>query len=272
MSIVLSAALSKGGVGKTTSSINLGAGLAEHGMRVLLIDMDPGRHLSNSLGIPAQNSKHTITALMTAVINEIDIEELLVKSIVQVGRLFCIPSSRALAGVASLLAVKQNAGAVYSDEGDIKSEFVLKQIIEKLSDDFDYIIIDCGPSTDLLTINALVASHKVIIPVQAHFLPEEGLEAFIGIVGNIKQRFNPQLEIGGILITMYQGATNLCRSVQQDIQNRYGGGYRVFRQPVPHSIKVAESPAFGRPVLSHDPANQAAQAYRMVVKELMEDG
>jgi chromosome partitioning protein len=121
----------------------------------------------------------------------------------------------------------------------------------------------------LLTINALAASNEVIIPVQAHYLPEEGLGSFLETVRKIRMSLNPGLEVGGILLTMYQGATNLCRGVQRDIRGRFGGTYRVFQQPIPHSIRVAEAPAFKKSIFGHDPSNPAVQGYREMAREVL---
>ena len=166
--------------------------------------------------------------------------------------------------------MRQSAASVYADFIGVKSEYILKEIILKVSNRYDYIIIDSGRSLDLLTINALAASNEVIIPVQAHYLPEEGLGSFLETVRKIRMNLNPKLEVGGILLTMYQGSTNLCRSVLQDIRARFGDSYRVFQQPIAHSIRVAEAPAFKRTIFEHDPTNPAAQGYREMAREVLE--
>jgi chromosome partitioning protein len=270
MSKIYSVASAKGGVGKTTTSINLGAALAEFGNRVLLIDNDPERHLSNSLGIAA--TKYSISTLMSAVLNDMELDDLLPSCIVTAGKLDCIPSSPALAGMASQLTIKQNSVQMFTDStGAVKSEYVLKQITDHIGGRYDYIVIDCGRSLDMLTINALVAAQSVIIPVQAHYLPEEGLGSFLETIEKIRTNLNPTLEIAGILITMYQVATNLCRSVRQDVTERFGSDYRVFSQPIMHSIKVAEAPAFKQSIFEYDSANKAAQGYLTMAKELLEN-
>jgi chromosome partitioning protein len=272
MSGIYSVCNAKGGCAKTTTAINLGAALAEQGHKVLLIDNDPERHLSNALGFPERKTKYTLASLMNAVLNETDIETMLAESILAAGNLACITSNRTLAGVAARLAVKQSTALPFGDEGDIKSEFVLKAVTDALAERFEYIFIDCGPSADLLTINALVASNKVIVPVQAHCLSADGLDAFIEIVKRVKRKLNPDLEIDGILITGYQGATNLCRSVREDITQRFGEEYRVFGRPIAHSIKAAEAPAYGKTILEHDPAGAAAAGYRETAREVLMNG
>jgi chromosome partitioning protein len=272
MAHIYSICNAKGGCAKTTTAINLGAALAEQGHSVLLIDNDPERHLSNALGFPAGKAKYTLASLMNAVLNETDIETMLGESILATGNLACITSNQTLAGVAARLAVKQGTALPFGDEGNIKSEFVLKAVTDALDGSFEYILIDCGPSTDLLTVNALVASDRVIIPVQAHYLSEDGLDSFIEIVGRVRRKLNPDLKVGGILITMYQGATNLCRSVREDIMQRFGEEYRVFAGPIPHSIKAAESPAYGKTILDHDPAGAAAAGYREMAREVLMNG
>ena len=270
MTQIYSIASAKGGVGKTTTAVNLGAALSTSGNNVLLIDLDPERHLSNSLGVPA-HSKYSITTLISAVLNEMNIEEILPQCVLTTETLDYIPSSPALAGMATQLAIRQNTMQLSSDN-EVKSEFVLKYVVNLFGTKYDYIIIDCGRSIDLLTINALVASNKVIVPVQAHYLPEEGLASFLDTVQRVRAKLNPTLEIGGILLTMYQGATNLCRSVEQDIRKRFGDEYRVFKQPISYSIKVAEAPAFKKTIFAHEPANAAAQCYSAMAKELITDG
>jgi chromosome partitioning protein len=161
---------------------------------------------------------------------------------------------------------------MFAETQGLSSEYILREITNRLCGQYDYIIIDCGRSPDMLTINALCASNEVIIPVQAHFLPEEGLASFIETVMKIRERLNPALEISGILITMYQGATNLCRSVAEDINKRFGENYRVFRQPIAHSIKVAEAPAFKRTIFEHDMSNPAAQGYAAMASEVICSG
>lgn len=267
---ILTVSSSKGGVGKTTTTLNLGAALAERGQRVLLVDNDPERHLSNSLGIGI--TKNNIAALMSAVLGDMDVGGMLSKCVVTTGKLDCIPSGPALAGMASVLTVRQNSSGMFSETPGIGSEYILREITNRLRNRYEYIIIDCGRSMDMLTINALAASTGVIIPVQAHFLPEEGLVSFIETVMKIRERLNPALEINGILITMYQGATNLCRSVAEDINKRFGGDYRVFRQPIAHSIKVAEAPAFKRTIFEHDMSNPAAQGYAAMASEVIGSG
>jgi len=267
---IYSIASAKGGVGKTTTAVNLGAALAANDNRVLLIDLDPERHLSNSLGVPA-GAKHTIATLISAALNDMDVSELLPRCVLKTDILDYIPSSPALAGMATQLAIRQNSMQLTSDL-EVQSEFVLKHIVDMFRAKYDYIIIDCGRSIDLLTINALVASDKVIIPVQAHYLPEEGLTSFLDTVQRIRAKLNPTLEVAGILLTMYQGATNLCRSVEQDIRERFGEEYRVFKQPISYSIKVAEAPAFKKSIFEHEPSNAAAQCYSSMAKELMENG
>jgi chromosome partitioning protein len=272
MKNVFSICNAKGGCAKTTTAINFGAALAEQGQKVLLMDNDPERHLSNALGFPAGKAKYTLASLMNAVLNEMDTEPMLGESILTTGSLSCIASNHTLAGVAAQLAVRQNSAMPFGEVEGVKSEFVLKKIMESLGDRFDCIIIDCGPSMDLLTVNALVASDKVIIPVQAHYLSEDGLDSFLEIVGKVKQKLNPTLEVGGILITMYQGATNLCKSVNEDIIRRFGTEYRVFSRPISHSIRLAEAPAYKRTIFEHDPSGAAAAGYREMASEVLMNG
>jgi chromosome partitioning protein len=275
MSINIIIATAKGGVGKTTTAMNLGSALARNGYQVCLIDNDPqGGQLTKSLGLNPPQLKYTLANLLFAAMDDTNVEDYLEHCILPVfdyeEGLFCIPSNKKLAGTAARLISMKNSEAVLGDMGDaIKSEYVMQSITKRLEGQFDYIIIDCGPSLDMLTINALVAANQVIIPVQAHYLAEEGLITFLDTVQNIKKNLNPDLIIGGILLTMYQSQTNLCRYVREDIEEKYGNMFHVFNTPITYSIKVAEHPALKKSIFAHDPKNPAAAAYMDMAKEVL---
>jgi len=276
MSINICIANAKGGVAKTTTALNLGSALAKNGYQVCLIDNDPqGGQLTKSLGINPMQQKYTLANLLFSVIDDTNVEDYIEYCVLPVfdyeEGLFCIPSNKKLAGAAARLLSIKNSEPILGDTGDIiRCEYIMQSIVAQLDRRFDYIIIDCGPSLDMLTINALVAADQVIIPVQAHYLAEEGLIAFLDTVRNVKASLNPSLKIGGILLTMYQSQTNLCRYVREDIEEKYGAMFHVFNTPIAYSVKVAEHPALKRSIFSHDPKNPAAAAYMDMVREVID--
>jgi len=278
MSINICVANAKGGVAKTTTALNLGAALARNGYQACLIDNDPqGGQLTKSLGIDPTRQKYTLANLMFAVIDDTNADDYLERCVMPAfdyeKGLFCIPSNKKLAGAAArLLSMKTSEPALGGADDAIRCEYVMQSIAGLLDEQFDYIIIDCGPSLDMLTINALAAADQVIIPVQAHYLAEEGLITFLDTVRNVKASLNPRLEIGGVLLTMYQSRTNLCRYVREDIEGKFGGMLHVFNTPIAYSVKVAEHPALKRSIFTYDPKNPAAAAYMDMAREVISHG
>lgn len=264
---VIAIANAKGGVGKTTTSVNLCAALSAKGCRVLLIDNDPQGHSTKSLGLPAKSLRHTLANLMYAVRDDTNVEDYLSRCIVQAGRFYIIPANNRLEGAAARFTAEKSIAI----QEDVPVEYIVRRIVELCESQFDYIIIDCRPSLDILTVNALAAADRVIIPVQAHYLSEEGLDDILNAIKAVQENLNPALAIGGILLTMYQSNTNLCRSVAEDIRERYGTEMSIF-EPIKHSIKVAEHPAFGTNIFEHDPGNPAALGYARLAEAVMAYG
>ena len=261
----------KGGVGKTATALNLGAALSDTGKKVLLIDNDPQGNLTAALGYTPAEQKRTLANLLLAAIDyPEDLEIHLERSILHTGSgLSLIPANRRLADAAARLQVMQISQYNAVGDADRVCEKVMDSLMPFLRDAYDYIIIDCGLKHELLTVNALAASDYCIIPVQSHFLASEGVPDVLDMVRSVKERFNPKLEIAGILLTMYQTRPQLCRSVRESVRDLYGGNYHVFERPIEYSIKVAESPAAGQSIFEYAPKNAAAESYRSLAREVL---
>ena len=264
----------KGGVGKTATALNLGAALSDAEKNVLLIDNDPQGNLTAALGYTPAEQKRTLANLLLAAIDyPEDLEIHLERGILHTGSgLSLIPANRRLADAAARLQVMQISQ--YNALGDAGRvcEKVMDSIMPFLRDTYDYIIIDCGLKHELLTVNALAASDYCIIPVQSHFLASEGVPDVLDLVRSVKEKFNPRLEVAGILLTMYQTRPQLCRSVRESVVDIYGGSYHVFERPIEYSIKVAECPATGQSIFEYAPKNAAAESYRSLAREVLRLG
>ena len=264
----------KGGVGKTTTAINLGSALIDEGKSVLLIDNDPQGNLTAALGYTPAEQKRTLANFLLAAIDyPEDLEIHLERGILHTGSgLSLIPANRRLADAAARLQVMQLSQ--YNAVGDTERscEKVMDSLMPFLRDAYDYIIIDCGLKHELLTVNALAASDYCIIPVQSHFLASEGVPDVLDMVRSVKEKFNPSLEVAGILLTMYQTRPQLCRSVREGVVDIYGDSYHVFERPIEYSIKVAECPAAGQSIFEYAPKNAAADSYRSLAWEVLRLG
>nr|WP_325220064.1 AAA family ATPase [uncultured Oscillibacter sp.] len=214
----------KGGVGKTTTALNLGAALAASGKRVLLVDNDPQGNLTAALGFTQAEQKYTLANLLLAAIDYPEDLELHLKRAVlhTENGPDLIPANRRLADAAARLQVMQLSQYNAVGDAERSCEKVMDSLLAPLRTDYDYIIIDCGLKQELLTVNALAASHYCIIPVQAHFLASEGIPEVLELVRSVQAKFNPNLKIAGILLTMYQSRPQLCRSVRESVGDIYG--------------------------------------------------
>ena len=246
---------SKGGVGKTTTALNLGAALAEEGKRVLLLDNDPQGNLTAALGYTPGEQKNTLAKLLlTQIDSPEDVRDCLPRAVLHgENGLDLIPANKRLADAAARLQVMQLSQYQGAGVPENPCERVMDQLLEPLRPRYDYILIDCGLKHELLTINALVAADRCIIPVQAHFLASEGIPDVLELVRNVQGRFNPELEVAGILLTMYQSRPQLCQSVRASVGEIYGGSIHVFERPIEQTIKVAECPAAGVSILDYAP-------------------
>ena len=262
---------SKGGVGKTTTALNLGAALASNGKRTLLIDNDPQGNLTAALGYtPAEQPRTLANLLLAAIDYPEDLELHLQRTILHTDSgLDLIPANRRLADAAARLQVMQLSQ--YNAVGDVgrASEKVTASLLEMLRQRYDYIIIDCGLKHELLSVNALAAADYCIIPVQAHFLASEGIPDVLELVKSVQVKFNPKLEIAGILLTMFQSRPQLCQSVKASVAEVYGESFHVFQRPIEYSIKVAECPAAGQSIFEYAPKNAAADSYRSLAEEVL---
>ena len=246
---VVSIANQKGGVGKTTTSVSLGASLAEQGFRVLVVDLDPQGNATTGLGINARNLEASIyDVLMSDLPLEDCIEATSLKN------LFVAPATIDLAGAEIELVPA------------FSRELKLKRAIDGVRDDFDWVVIDCPPSLGLLTINALAASDDVIVPIQCEYYALEGLSQLVRNVSLVQNNLNPSLQVRGIVLTMYDGRTKLSDQVQQEVRNHFGA--TVYRTVIPRTVRLSEAPSFGQPITVFDSLSRGALAYRELAKEV----
>lgn len=257
MAKIIAVTNQKGGVAKTTTTVNLGIGLARAGKRVLLIDNDPQASLTEALGFQEPDRLEiTLAHALEWVLNE---EEFDVNAgiIPHEERVDLLPANIDLSGVETSLV------------GIMSSETVLKEYLAKLVSFYDFILIDCAPNLGQLTLNALVAADEVIVPVQAAYLPIKGLEQLLKIISRVKRKINPNLHIMGILFTMVDYRTNYAKEIIELINHVYGGNLRIFKAEIPLSVRAAESPAEGTSIFRHDAKGKVSAAYEELTKEVL---
>ncbi|WOO34582.1 AAA family ATPase [Anaerocolumna sp. AGMB13020] len=251
MGRIIAVANQKGGVGKTTTTINLSACLAEKGKNVLTIDIDPQGNTSSGLGVKKNELSFTVYDL---IIGNCSIEECLVENVYE--NLSLLPSNVNLAGAEiELIGVEER-------------EFILKKEIEKVRDKYDFIIIDCPPSLNTLTVNAMTTADTVLVPIQCEYYALEGLSQLIHTINLVRQRLNPQLEIEGVVFTMYDARTNLSLQVVENVKQNLE--QNIYKTIIPRNVRLAEAPSHGLPINIYDPKSAGAEGYRDLADEVIE--
>lgn len=249
MARVISIANQKGGVGKTTTAVNLSACLAQKGKRVLLIDTDPQGNATSGLGIEA----HTDRSVYNVLVDDMEISETIVTTMVK--KLDVCPANINLAG-AEIELVSM-----------VSRENRLKDAVDKIRDEYDYILIDCPPSLGLITLNAFTASDSVLVPIQCEYYALEGLGQLINTIKLVQKHLNPDLIVEGVILTMFDARTNLSTQVAREVEKYFGN--KVFQTIIPRNIRLSEAPSHGLPITLYDAESKGAETYKKLAKELV---
>lgn len=252
MGKIIAVANQKGGVGKTTTSVNLAAGLAVEEKRVLLVDADPQGNATSGSGIPRSQSRKTLYHAMVLGEN--------LKSIIlptELPLLWVLPADKNLAGAEVELVDAESR------------EYKLKSVLQSIKDDYDFIIIDCPPSLGLLTLNGLTAADSLLVPIQCEYFALEGVTELFDTLARLRRGLNPQLIIEGLLLTMYDERTNLSAAVAQDLRDFYGR--QVFETIIPRNVRLAEAPSYGKPIILYDIRSRGAESYIQLAKEILKN-
>ena len=236
----------KGGVGKTTTAVNLTAALHDLGLKTLLCDFDPQANGTSGLGVDKRKAKYSV---YDVIINDVPARD----AIVQTKYGDVLPSSADLAGAAVELIGMENR------------EHQLEKALAQVKDDYDVIFVDCPPSLEMLTLNGLCAADSILVPVQCEYFALEGLSDLMGTLRMVKRRINPRLEIFAVALTMYDGRTNFCAQVAEEVRRHFPG--KVFLTVIPRNIRLAEAPSHGIPVTAYDKSSRGAQAYKAMAEE-----
>lgn len=253
MGRIIAIANQKGGVGKTTTSTNLSACLAEMNKKVLLIDIDPQGNATSGVGVDKNQLENTVYEM---IIGECKLEECILKNVID--NLDLLPSNVNLSGAEiDLIGVESR-------------EFILKKSIDKIKDNYDFVIIDCPPSLNMLTVNAMTTADSVLVPIQCEYYALEGLSQLIHTINLVKERLNPGLEIEGVVFTMYDARTNLSLQVVENVKENLK--QNVYKTIIPRNIRLAEAPSHGLPINLYDSKSAGAESYRLLAEEVANYG
>lgn len=250
-SLVLAVINQKGGVGKSTTAVNLGAALGEKGYKVLLIDLDAQGNATTGVGYDKTQCE---TSTYDCLVNDdVNTEDAIAE--IETKNMWLLPATIDLAGAETKLV------------DEIAREFRLSDALKEVRDDFDFVLIDCPPSLGLLTVNALAAADQLIIPIQCEFYALEGLSKIIDSKNMVKKRINPNLDIFGVVITMYDKRTTLSKDVAKEVENVFGD--KLFKTKIPRTVRISEAPSYGEPITEYDSSGKGAEAYRSLAKEVI---
>ena len=253
MGRIIAIANQKGGVGKSTTAINLSSCLGEMGQKVLTIDMDPQGNTTSGMGVDKDEQENTVYELL---LGETNIEDCILK--LEFDGLSLIPSNVNLAGAEiELIGIEEK-------------EYILKNQVEKVKNDYDYIIVDCPPSLNMLTINALTTADTVLVPIQCEYYALEGLSQLIQTISLVKERLNDKLEIEGVVFTMYDARTNLSLQVVENVKNNLN--QTIYKTIIPRNVRLAEAPSHGLPINYYDSKSSGAESYKLLAEEVIHRG
>ena len=253
MGRIIAIANQKGGVGKTTTAINLSACLAEIGQKVLTIDIDPQGNTTSGLGVDKNATENNVYDLL---LGECEIEECVVKT--EIDNQYLVASNVNLAGAEiELIGIEEK-------------EYILRKQVSKVADQYDFIIIDCPPSLNMLTVNALTAANTVLVPIQCEYYALEGLSQLIHTIELVQERLNPDLEIEGVVFTMYDARTNLSLQVVENVKANLNQS--IYKTIIPRNVRLAEAPSYGMPINLYDTRSVGAESYRLLAQEVLHKG
>ncbi len=250
MGTVLAIVNQKGGVGKSTTAVNLGASLAERGKKVLVVDIDPQGNATSGVGVDKSNLEKCIYTLL---VEEVPINEIIVETSLE--NLDLVPATIELAGAEIELV------------SSFSREVKLRRALEQVNDNYEFTIIDCPPSLGLLTLNALAAAEKILVPIQCEYYALEGLGQLMQTIKLVQNHLNPELEIAGVIMTMFDSRTNLSQQVIEEVKNFFKE--KVYGTVIPRNVRLSEAPSFGLPISLYDPRSKGARAYQELAEELL---